>query len=137
VTYESRTRAVLAAVLTFAGLAGCSGGDARTEQIQPGLSRDSVLSVLGQPAAATAATPDSAVAGDSLKNVWRRTAYFTEGKHIEILWYSPTGEKRTAADTVPEGRVIPVVLIDGQVIGVGRNIYEQTAQLYRLPPNKY
>jgi hypothetical protein len=117
-------------------LAACSGGDARTEQIQPGQSRDSVLALLSLPGN-DPASGDSAAGADSLKNVWRRTGYFTQGKSIEIIWYSPSGEKRTPADTVPEGRVIPVVLIEGRVIGVGRNVYEQTAQLYRLPPNKY
>jgi len=126
------TRFLAAAVAVL--LAAC-GGDSRTEQIQPGLSRDSVLTVLGQPAGGGSA--DSAVGADSLKNVWRRTAYFMEGKNIEIIWYSPSGEKRTATDTVPENRVIPVVLIDGKVVGVGRTVYDQTAELYRLPKNRY
>lgn len=113
-------------------LAACAGGDERTEQVQAGMSRDSVLAALGSGAA-----PTDSAAGDSLKNVWRKTQYLMNGVNIEVIWYSPSGEKWSAADTVPEQRVIPVVLLDGKVAGVGRSAYDRVAEVYKLPPNRY
>ena len=94
-----------------------AGGDERTEQVLPGMSRDSVLATLGS--SVPGATAESAMGADSLRNVWRRTQYLVDGVNIEVIWYSPSGEKWTAADTVPAERVIPVVLLDGKVAGVG------------------
>ena len=115
-------------------LAACGGGDERTEQVQAGMSRDSVLAALAS--GADAATPAGAPS-DSLKNVWRKTQYLMNGVNIEVIWDSPSGEKWTAADTVPKERVIPVVLLDGKVAGVGRSAYDRVAEVYKLPPNKY
>lgn len=112
------------------GLGACAGGDERTEQVVAGMSRDSAMATLN---AETGGAPGA----DSLKNVWRRTAYLMNGVNIEVIWYSPSGEKWTATDTVPEERVIPVVLLDGKVAGVGRSAYSRVAEAYKLPPNKY
>lgn len=124
-----RVLASLAAVVAFAA---CGEKDARTEQIQPGIDRDSALAILGSGTSGSTAAPE-----DSLKNVWRRTQYLVDGKSLEVIWYSPSGEKWTATDTVPEERVIPVVMVDGKVSGVGRVAYETLAAQYRLPKNKY
>ena len=127
-----------AACAAFTILVACSGSDSRTEQIQPGLSRDSALAILAEPMGkGSAPASDSVSTTDSLKNVWRKTQYLVNGKNIEILWYSPGNERWRATDTIPAGRVIPVVLIDGKVVGVGRTTYEQMVTQYGLPKNKY
>jgi hypothetical protein len=98
------------------------------------MDRDSALKLLGQnlPGAA-----DGNVGADTLKNIWRRTAYLMAGRRIEVLFYSPNNEKWKAADTVPEGKVIPVVIVDGKVIGVGRTVYDSVTSLYAIPKNRY
>ncbi|NUQ11070.1 MAG: hypothetical protein HUU26_01915 [Gemmatimonadaceae bacterium] len=131
----SKRRWPVAAAALVLGAAACAGGDERTEQVLPGMSRDSVLATLGS--SVPGATAESAMGADSLRNVWRRTQYLVDGVNIEVIWYSPSGEKRTAADTVPEERVIPVVLLDGKVAGVGRSAYDRVAETYRLPRNRY
>ena len=125
------TRVAVAALAV--GAAACADGDARTEKVVAGMSRDSALAALNAevPGAADAA------GADSLKHVWRRTAYLMNGVNIEVLWYSPSGEKWTATDTIPKNRVIPVVLLEGKVAGVGRSAYDRVAEVYKLPPNKY
>lgn len=127
-------RAAVVATLVLVANA-CAGGDERTEKVLPGMSRDSVLNTLASEMGGTPGTP--AADGDSLKNVWRKTQYLMNGVNIEVIWYSPSGEKWTAADTVPKERVIPVVLLDGKVAGVGRSAYSRVAEQYKLPPNKY
>lgn len=113
----------------------CSPSDERTDQVLAGMSRDSALAVLASPLPGVPASAGEP--GDSLKNIWRRTQYLIDGQNVEVLWYSQDGERRTASDTVPDGRVIPVVLIDGKVVGVGRSAYDQVADRYKLPKNRY
>lgn len=129
-------RAVPSLAMLFAAVLGGCSGDSKAEQVQPGISRDSALQVLTQSAPASRDSGFSANA-DSLKNVWRNTPYLVDGKLIEIIWYSPSGEKRTARDTVPKERVIPVVVIDGKVVGVGRSALEKVYREHKLPQNKY
>lgn len=131
---KKRLHAFLA-LASLAAVAACDGGDARTEQVTAGMSRDSALTVLAS--GADEATTAGGAVPDSLRNVWRKTQYLVDGQMIEVLWYSASGEKWTAADTVPKGRVIPVVLVDGKVVGTGRAAYDQVAERYRLPKNKY
>jgi hypothetical protein len=126
---------VVAPALALLGTA-CMGGDERTEQVVAGMSRDSALMVLASPTGGAGGAADSA-GTDSLRNVWRRTAYLVNSVNIEVLWYSPGNERWKASDTVPSGRVIPVVLIDGKVVGVGRAAYDRVAEQYKLPPNRY
>ena len=128
-------RVVLASLGLFA--MACFGSDERTEQVVPGMSRDSALAALRSPLGGEGATLADSMGADSLKNVWRRTQYLVDGTNIEVLWYSPSGERWTATDTVPEERVIPVVLIDSKVVGVGRSAYDRVAEAYKLPRNRY
>jgi hypothetical protein len=60
-----------------------------------------------------------------------------DGKTIEVLWYSAGSERRTAADTVPSGKVYPIVLQEGVVIGAGSNFLDSVATARNLPRDKY
>ena len=110
--------------------AACGDGDSRTRQITPGMSSESALKVLG-------ADPAAAISADTLRNVWRKTSFLMDGQHIDVLYYSPNNEHWRATDTVPEDKVIPVVSIDGKVVGVGQRAYDSVSKIYRLPKNKY
>lgn len=126
---------VFAAALSVALIAACGGdSDQRTQQISPGIDRDSALKVLAMalPGAA-GGTADA----DTLKNIWRRSQYLMAGRKIEILFYSPNNEKWKATDTVPQDKIIPVVVVDGKVVGVGRTVYDSVASLYAIPKNRY
>lgn len=129
----SKRRLAIAVAAFVVSAAACAGGDERTEQVVAGMSRDSALATISM------GTPGGleTLGADSLRNVWRRTQYLMNGVNIEVIWYSPSGEKWMAADTVPEERVIPVVVLDGKVAGVGRSAYNKVAEAYNLPPNRY
>jgi hypothetical protein len=131
---SQKTRLRFSLLFLMACLVSCDddGGDSRTEQITPGMTRQALLAVLQQPAAG-----GPPVAGDSLTNIWRTASYLTDGRVLEIIWYSRENERRSAADTVPEKPVYPVVLADGVVIGTGRSVMDSLARLGRVPPNKY
>jgi hypothetical protein len=102
------------------------------------MSRDSALAMLTDSSVGAISSVDpTGMQADSLSRVWRETPYLVDGKRVTIIWYSPTGEKRTATDTVPDERVIPVVLIDGRVTGIGRTEYDRVVSRYGLPKNKY
>jgi hypothetical protein len=116
---------------TLAATAAC-GGDRRVDSLVVGMPRDSALFVL------TDTMVDSTTwIADSLPRIWRATPYFTDGQRIEIVWYSPSGEKRTPADTVPDEEVIPIVFIDGAVHGYGESALNGLYGRYRLPQNRY
>ena len=135
---ESRFMVLGACAAAVVWLSACSGSDTRTERLQPGISRDSALSILGSSAPSDSANGAAMRSGgDSLKNVWRKAQYRVNGNTIEIILYSPGNDKGRAADSVPKGRVIPVVVIDGKVMGVGRTTYDQVVDQYKLPKNKY
>ena len=124
-----------AGTLAIALVVACGdGGDQRTAQVAPGIHRDSALKLLGRSLPGAA---DGATSADTLKNIWRRTQYLMAGRRIEVLFYSPNNEKWKATDTVPGEKVIPVVLVDGTVIGVGRTVYDSVASLYGIPKNRY
>ncbi|MEP7346827.1 MAG: hypothetical protein ABI877_16255 [Gemmatimonadaceae bacterium] len=130
-----RSLLAFAATLSIALVVACGNdGDQRTAQLAPGMDRDSALKLLaaGEPGVA-----GGDATGDSLQNIWRRTQYLMAGRRIEILFYSKNNEKWRATDTVPEEGVIPVVLVDGKVIGVGRTVYDSVTNLYGIPKNKY
>lgn len=139
-TTLSTTRLCAAAVIVL--LAACGrDSDARTEQIEPGESRDSALLALsdGRMVDSSRMPPPGALvpSSDTLKNVWRRAEYLVDGSKIEVLFYSPNDEKWKATDTVPKEKVIPVVIVDGKVYGTGRNAYVDAVNKYRLPNVEY
>ena len=126
------SRVVLAATVLFVAACGARD-DARTEKILPGIARDSAMAVLHSPLDGGPPAP----APDSLTNIWNTVQYFMKGKLIEIIWYSAENEHRTASDTVPSRAVVPIVVIDGKVVGVGRAAYKEAAEEYALPRNRY
>jgi hypothetical protein len=131
---SQKTRLGFSLLFLMAFVVSCDddGGDSRTEQITLGMTRQALLAVLQQPAAG-----GPPVAADSLTNIWRTASYLTDGRVLEVIWYSRENERRKAADTVPDKPVYPVVLADGVVIGMGRSVMDSLARLGRVPPNKY
>jgi len=112
------------AVLALGGallLAACGGGDelgaARLKSMREGMSRDSVMLVLGR-------GPLTATFSDTmrLEQGFRRSAYFIDGALVEVLYY------REAPGSVSEGVVremeTPVLLKDGKLLGWGWRSYD-------------
>jgi hypothetical protein len=124
-------------LLAVAAVAACDTGgrgDARTAFVSPGISRDSMLTILKAPLAGLPVPP---AGSDSLGNVWRITRYVAAAQEVEIVWYSATNEKHNANDTIPEGDVTPIVIQGNKVVGVGRRTYDSVARVLKLPRNRY
>jgi len=114
-------------LLSSLTLAGCDdGGDERTKAVTPGMTRAEMLAVL-----------QSAGGGDPNAHIWRTAQYLVDGKVIEVLFYSRDNERRTVEDTVPAGKVFPVILADGMVVGAGRAVFDSVAKATSMPLNRY
>src|SRR5262245_29757763 len=126
-------RSAVAGTMAVASLyaAACSGSDARTEKIVPGISRDSALAILRSPLSG-----GPPVSSDSNTNVWRTAQYFMKGKNVEIIWYSPANEHWSRTDTIPKKRVIPVVVVEGMVVGAGKPAFDKAADEYLIKRTK-
>lgn len=89
-------------------LAAC--GDARLRKLSVGISRDSTMHLMG-------AKPD------------RAEAYLTGGKMIEALFYGKAG---TDSGQTADAELTPVVLIDGQLAGWGREEWQKVAAEHKI-----
>ena len=99
--------------LALAGaLAACSsGGDARFEQLSVGITKDSVLKLMG----AQAPT--------------RTDPFLTDGKFIEVMYFAPAG----TTDSLPDREMSPLVTVDGKLVGWGWETLDSVAAATRIP----
>jgi hypothetical protein len=109
----------LATLLAVATLTGC--GDKNVSKLTVGITRDSVIKILGQGSTATDSTP----------NVYREERYLNDGHMITMLMYSSTGQKEGAL-TIPEEELIPVVLVDDTLTGWGWEHHDSVANVNRI-----
>ncbi len=86
-----RNTMVLAAALGVVTLGACK--DKRIKAVQSGITRDSLLTVIGKEATGV----------DSLPNVYRAERYLIDGKNYEIFYFSGSGKHLYGAqkDTIP------------------------------------
>lgn len=110
-----RTGRVVFLALSVSSLAAC--GDANIRKLTVGLTRDSVLKVLGQ----------GSVSSDTTPNVYREERYLYAGQMITILLYSNTG-KEEGVDTLPERELTPVVLRNDTLTGWGWAYHDSVAR---------
>ena len=95
------------AIGALALLGACK--DKRIEDVNTGITRDSLLSVIGKEAPGV----------DSLPNVYRTERYLVDGKNYEVFYFAGSGKHLNAAtkDTVPWKELTPIVIVDRVVIG--------------------
>jgi hypothetical protein len=89
-------------------LIGC--GDARLRKLEVGISKDSTMHLMGD-------QPD------------RAEAYLTGGKMIEALFYGKAGAD---SGQTPEAELTPVVIVDGQLSGWGREEWLKVAAEHKI-----
>jgi hypothetical protein len=109
----------LATLLTVATLTGC--GDRNISKLTVGITRDSVIKILGQGSSGTDSTP----------NVYREERYLNDGHMITMLMYSSTGKKE-GTETIPEEELLPVVLVDDTLTGWGWEHHDSVANVNRI-----
>lgn len=118
---------MLTAVAGLSVLAACQ--DKRVKAVETGMSRDSLLTVIGKDA------PGS----DSLPNVYQRERYLIDGKNYEILFFSPTGEHLYTGvqkDTIPWKDLTPIAMIDSRVMGKGYDYLDSLYSANKIPLKK-
>ena len=117
--------AAISLQLTACGGEGDVGAD-RLEAISPGVSRDSLMHLIGN-GPLTAQNADTM----QLENGYRRSSYLIDGKQFEVIFF----RQEPGAVTEPIKRSVetPIVLQDRQVLGWGWDYYAEAMRLYRLP----
>ncbi|MGQ0540055.1 MAG: hypothetical protein ACT4R6_14005 [Gemmatimonadaceae bacterium] len=110
------------APLLIAGLAAC--GDPRVKELSAGISRDSVLTILGD--------GQRAPAGDSLPHVYDVAAYLVNSVNYEVFFYT-RGHAVAGADSLPREELTPIVLQDGSVSGWGWQHWDSVSKAINLP----
>jgi hypothetical protein len=94
---------ILLLAATVLVVAAC--GDSRLRKLSVGISRDSTLQIMGT-------KPD------------RAEAYLANGQTIEALFYGTAGAD---SGTTPEAKLTPVVIVNGQLQGWGKEKWEKVA----------
>jgi hypothetical protein len=107
-------------------LAACE--DKRVKAMDTGISRDSALSIL---------THESKTSGpDSLPNVYTREKFLVGGKNMEVMYFTPNNEKVGGKDTIPMGKLTPLVFVEGKLIGKGWTKWDSIATANGIPVKK-
>ncbi|HEV8599805.1 MAG TPA: hypothetical protein VGQ69_10630 [Gemmatimonadales bacterium] len=96
-------------------LAACSAGDSRFKGLTRGISRDSVLKVLGD------AKPE------------RLDAFLVNSQFIEAFYFAPAGAD---SGSTPERDLSPVVVVDGKLAGWGWEVWDSIAGQNNIPLKK-
>ena len=127
--FVGRRGFALAAIGGVALLAAC-GQDKRVKAVDTGISKDSLLTVIGKESPGV----------DSLPNVYQRERYLIDGKSYEILFFSPTGRHAFVGvqkDTIPWKDLTPIAMIDNKVMGKGWPYLDSLYAAHRSPVKKH
>ncbi|MEP6729101.1 MAG: hypothetical protein ABJE10_00620, partial [bacterium] len=101
-------RFVVRRTLTLVAISGAvllgACKDKRIKEVNAGITRDSLLSVIGKGAPGV----------DSIPNVYRTERYLIDGKNYEIFYFSRTGKHLfgPVKDTLPWKELTPIAMID-------------------------
>ena len=126
--FVGRRRFALAAIGSLALLCAC-GQDKRVKAVDTGITKDSLLTVIGKESPGV----------DSLPNVYQRERYLIDGKSYEILFFSPTGRHAfigVQKDTIPWKDLTPIAMIDNRVMGKGWEYLDSLYTAHKIPVKK-
>lgn len=104
-------------------LSGCQ--DKRVKDMQTGITRDSVMSMTAQ----------GTVGTDSMPSIYKRQQYLIDGKTLEVLFFDPQNRK-IGTDTVPLGKLTPLVMWNGNLVGKGWAAWDSIAASHKIPITK-
>ena len=113
-----------AAIVLFAA---CQ--DKRVKEVDQGITRDSLLTVIGKGAQGV----------DSLPNVYTRKRYLIDSKNYEVFFFSSTGKHvytGTTKDTIPWKDLEPIAMIDNVVAGKGWPFLDSLYAAHKIPVKK-
>lgn len=125
-----RSVTVAAALLLAGALAACGPSDvgaSRLKALDPGASRDAVVAAMGAGPLASADTKDV----PRLVNGFRRQAFITNGRAVEILWYREA--PGSLDDPILRTAETPVVIEADTLVGWGWKFFPQFASDNNIP----
>ena len=120
-------RLMFAALGSAILLSACK--DKRVEAVNAGITKDSLLTVIGKESPGV----------DSLPNVYTRERYLIDGKNYEILFFSPTGRHLYVGvqkDTIPWKDLTPIAMIDQRVVGKSWDYVDSLYKAHKIPVKK-
>ena len=125
-SFVGRRSLVLLAMSGAALLAGCK--DKRIKEVDAGITRDSLLTVIGKGARGV----------DSLPNVYRTDRYLIDGKNYEVFYFSGTSKHLLGPikDTLPWKELTPIVMIDRRVMGKDWAYLDSLSTAHKIPLHK-
>jgi hypothetical protein len=116
-------RRLVAVALSVVAVALASCADKRIRDLDVGISKDSMLKVVGR----------GAPEGDSLPNIYRHNAYLVQGKMFEVYFFDPENRKLADSVGVPSKELTPIVVLDGRVEGWGWRYASKLTEEYGIP----
>jgi hypothetical protein len=128
-THVSVSRRILVpcALVGAALLGACE--DKRVKEVDSGISRDSLVSVIAHDLPANAKS-------DSFPNVYIRERYLMGGKNYEVLYFTPNNEKAQAGKDTAWGKLTPIVLMNNLTLGKGWKFWDSISTANKIPLKK-
>jgi len=125
-SFVGRRSLVLLALSGAAFLGGCK--DKRVKAVDAGITRDSLLTVIGA----------GSRGSDSLPNVYRSDRYLIDGKTYEIFYFSGTSKHLYGdiKDTLPWKELTPIVMVDRVVVGKDWPYLDSISAAHKIPIHK-
>ena len=129
-----RRRELAVGVLSL-GLLASACQDKRVKQLDTGITRDSAVSILSHDL--KAGSPP-----DSFPNVYTRGQYLVNGKHLEVLYFTPNNDKaplvntKPTKDTIPLRKLTPIVFAENRMLCKGWDCWDSVAKANKIqvPP---
>ena len=146
----TRLAGVSAAIVLFAA---CQ--DKRVKEVDSGITRDSLLTVIGKGSQGVDSLPNVyqreryLIDGknyevffftSSGKHVYTRERYLIDSKNYEVFFFSPSGQHvytGTTKDTIPWKDLEPIAMIDNVVAGKGWPFLDSLYTAHKIPVKKH
>ena len=124
--YVGRRALTLVVLSGAALLAGCK--DKRIKEVNAGITRDSLLTVIGK----------GSRGADSMPNVYRSDRYLIDGRNYEIFYFSGSSKHLygPVKDTIPWKELTPIVMVDRTVVGKDWDYLDSLASAHKIPLHK-
>lgn len=119
-TPKRRVAAFATAALTLMLVTACA--DSRVRDLELGMSKDSVLMIIG------AGAPE----GDSLPNVYKRIQYFVDSKFFDIFLFDPQNRKVWLDPLVNDKELTPIIIVQDKLEGTGWSYADELTAKYKL-----
>ena len=122
-SFVGRKALVLASLSGAVLLGACK--DKRIEKVDAGITRDSLLTVIGKGSPGV----------DSIPNVYRTERYLIDGKNYEIFFFSGSGKHLFGAikDTLPWKELTPIAMVDRVVVGKDWPFLDSLYAAHKIP----